>query len=491
MVLKNLTPCIQGDRRHTTDGVDHYSHQPPAHPSMHLLLIYRRACQSLMVIAEAIWLEREQAILNLNGCPEKYSFPAMITSHPNTTIAIKGHNKELNCTARGERPIIIRWEKEDTVIDPDRMFRYSVATKDNGEEVVSTLRIIPADRGDSGFFSCHAINSYGEDRGLIQLTVQEPPDAPELEIREVKARSMNLRWTQRFDGNSLILGFDIEYKNKSDPWDLKQSTRNINPTINQANIVDLHPASVYSIRIYSFNKIGRSESSKELTVSTEEAAPDGPPMDVILEPVTSQSIRVTWKAPRKELQNGVIRGYQIGYRENGPGSNGQYSIVEMKATGDSEVYTLDNLKKFAQYGVVVQAFNRAGTGPSSSEINATTLEDVPSQPPDNMKAVSISSDAVTIIWSPPPRSTLNGVLKGFRVIYWSVHQDGDWGEMQNITTMDSRVELRGLEKFTNYSVQVLAFTQAGDGVRSLVIYAQTKEDILEPKTTFSPTHNLV
>ncbi|XP_038635043.1 Down syndrome cell adhesion molecule-like protein 1 homolog [Scyliorhinus canicula] len=406
--------------------------------------------------------------------------PAMITSHPNTTIAIKGQNKELNCTARGERPIIIRWEKEDTVIDPDRMFRYSVATKDNGEEVVSTLKITPADRGDSGFFSCHAINSYGEDRGLIQLTVQEPPDPPELEIREVKARSMNLRWTQRFDGNSLILGFDIEYKNKSDSWDLKQTTRNINPTINQANIVDLHPASVYSIRIYSFNKIGKSEPSKELTVSTEEAAPDGPPIDVILQPVTSQSIRVTWKAPRKELQNGVIRGYQIGYRENGPGSNGQYSIVEMKATGESEVYTLDNLKKYAQYGVVVQAFNRAGTGPSSSEINATTLEDVPSQPPDNVKAVSISSDVVTIIWSPPPRSTLNGVLKGFRVIYWSVHQDGDWGAMQNITTMENRVELKGLEKFTNYSVQVLAFTQAGDGVRSLVLYTQTKEDIPGP-----------
>lgn len=110
----------------------------------------------------------------------------------------------------------------------------------------------PADRGDSVFFSCHAINSYGEDRGLIQLTVQgthssmceplgakprcghplileaflpvtphlplcpqEPPDPPELEIREVKARSMNLRWTQRFDGNSIITGFDIEYKNKS------------------------------------------------------------------------------------------------------------------------------------------------------------------------------------------------------------------------------------------------------------------------------------
>ncbi|CDQ98880.1 unnamed protein product [Oncorhynchus mykiss] len=186
---------------------------------------------------------------------------------------------------------------------------------------------------------------------------------------------MNLRWIQRFDGNSIITSYDIEYKNKSDTWDHKYTTRNISPTNNQANIVELHPACVYSIRMYSFNKIGRSQPSKELTISTEEAQPDGPPMDVILQPMTSQSIRVTWRAPRKELQNGVIRGYQIGYRENGPGSNGQYSIVEMKATGDSEVYTLDNLKKFAQYGVVVQAFNRAGTGPSSTEINATTLED--------------------------------------------------------------------------------------------------------------------
>uniref|UniRef100_A0A8B9GZ57 Down syndrome cell adhesion molecule like 1 n=1 Tax=Astyanax mexicanus TaxID=7994 RepID=A0A8B9GZ57_ASTMX len=404
--------------------------------------------------------------------------PAMITSHPNTTMAIKGQNKELNCTARGEYPIIIRWERGDTVIDPDRNPRYSITTSPNekSDEVISTLKLKPAERGDSVFFSCHAINSYGEGRGLIQLTVQEPPDPPELEVREVKDRSMNLRWTQRFDGNSIITSYDIEYKNKSDPWELKHATRKISPTNNQANIVELHPASVYSIRMYSYNKIGRSQASKELTISTEEAPPDGPPMDVILQPMTSQSIRVTWKAPKKELQNGVIRGYQIGYRENGPGSNGQYSIVEMKATGDSEVYTLDNLKKFAQYGVVVQAFNRAGTGPSSSEINATTLEDVPSQPPQNVRAITVTSDEAVITWSEPPRMTLNGVLKGYRVVFWSLFPDGEWGEMQNITTTREQVELRGLEKFTNYSVQVLAYTQAGDGVRSNVLYIQTRED---------------
>uniref|UniRef100_A0A8D3DUK2 DS cell adhesion molecule like 1 n=1 Tax=Scophthalmus maximus TaxID=52904 RepID=A0A8D3DUK2_SCOMX len=350
--------------------------------------------------------------------------PAMITSHPNTTMARKGQTKELNCTARGEQPIIIRWERGDTVIDAERNPRYSITINKKGDEVISTLKLNPAERGDSVFFSCHAINSYGEGRGLIQLTVQEPPDPPELEVREVKDRSMNLRWIQRFDGNSIITSYDIEYKNKSDSWDHMYTTRNISPTNNQANIVELHPACVYSIRMYSYNKIGRSLPSKELTISTEEAPPDGPPMDVILQPMTSQSIRVTWRAPKKELQNGVIRGYQIGYRENGPGSNGQYSIVEMKATGDSEVYTLDNLKKYAQYGVVVQAFNRAGTGPSSTEINATTLEDVPSEPPQNVRAISVTSDEAVITWAEPPRLTLHGVLKGYRVVFWSLFPDG-------------------------------------------------------------------
>ncbi|NXS41569.1 DSCL1 protein, partial [Balaeniceps rex] len=428
--------------------------------------------------------------------------PAMITSHPNTTIAIKGQTKELNCTARGERPIIIRWEKGDTVIDPDRNMRYAITTKDNGDEVISTLKV-------RGRGSCtrpgRRVSCWGGGGGQAAQGVpgEDVACPPQRRLGTSPTRTRP-PWHRRIRALTLLLSRSTAFP---DSWDFKQSTRNISPTINQANIVDLHPASVYSIRMYSFNKIGRSEPSKELTISTEEAAPDGPPMDVTLQPMTSQSIQVTWKAPKKELQNGVIRGYQIGYRENSPGSNGQYSIVEMKATGDSEVYTLDNLKKFAQYGVVVQAFNRAGTGPSSSEINATTLEDVPSQPPENVRAISITSDVAVISWSEPPRSTLNGVLKGYRVIFWSLYMDGgersrragdagdpagwrrgadgprlptEWGEMQNITTTRERVELRGMEKFTNYSVQVLAYTQAGDGVRSSVLYIQTKEDIPGP-----------
>lgn len=81
------------------------------------------------------------------------------------------------------------------------------------------------------------------------------------------------------------------------------------------------------------------------------------------------------QAPKKHLQNGIIRGYQIGYREYSAGGNFQFNIISIDTTGDSEVYTLNNLKKFTQYGMVVQACNRAGIGPSSQEIITTTLED--------------------------------------------------------------------------------------------------------------------
>lgn len=45
-----------------------------------------------------------------------------------------------------------------------------------------------------------------------------------------------------------------------------------------------------------------------------------------------------------------------------------------------------------------------------------------------------------------------------------------------MTTSKPSLELDGLEKYTNYSIQVLAFTRAGDGVRSEQIYTRTKED---------------
>uniref|UniRef100_A0AAY4ANP8 Cell adhesion molecule DSCAM n=1 Tax=Denticeps clupeoides TaxID=299321 RepID=A0AAY4ANP8_9TELE len=395
--------------------------------------------------------------------------PAMITSYPNTTYAIKGEKKEMSCTAHGEKPIMVRWEKEAHIINPETN-RYVVTVKEEGDEVASTLQISPTVREDSGFFSCHAINSYGEDRGLIQLIVREPPEPPKVEIGEVRDRTITLRWNMGFDGNSPITGYDIEYKNKSD----------VSSQLNQATIIELHPSTTYNIRMFAKNIIGKSKAGNELTITTDEAVPDGPPQDVQLEAISSLSIKVSWKAPQKHLQNGVIRGYKVGYREYSIGGRNQLIKIPVEATGDPESIILDNLQKFTKYGVVVYAINSVGDGPISQEVFAYTLEDVPSHPPENVQANATSPETIFLSWQTPANETLNGVLQGFRVIYWANLPDGELGEIRNVTTMQPFLKLTGLEKYTNYSIQVLAFTRAGDGVRSKQIFTRTKEDVPGP-----------
>lgn len=57
----------------------------------------------------------------------------------------------------------------------------------------------------------------------------------------------------------------------SDSWDSVQRTRDVSPQLNQATIIDLHPSSTYNIRMYAKNRIGKSEASNELTITTDEA----------------------------------------------------------------------------------------------------------------------------------------------------------------------------------------------------------------------------
>uniref|UniRef100_A0A673GCQ0 Cell adhesion molecule DSCAM n=1 Tax=Sinocyclocheilus rhinocerous TaxID=307959 RepID=A0A673GCQ0_9TELE len=349
--------------------------------------------------------------------------PAMITSYPNTTRAEQGHMTEMSCTAHGEKPIKVRWEKESHIINPD-MSRYVVTVKEVGDEVISTLQILHTVREDSGFFSCITINSYGEDKGIIQLIVQDRPDPPEVEIREVKDRTIALRWTMGFDGNSPITGYDINYKNKSSSWASSQMTKDVSPQLNQATIIELHPASTYNIRMFAKNQIGESRPSNELTITTDEAPPDGAPQDVQLEAISSQSIKVTWKPPLKHLQNGLIRSYQVCYREFGTGGSPQYNTINVDTTGDIETLTLDNLKKYTQYEVRVQAANRAGIGPTSEEITITTLEDVPSRPPENVVTTATTPETISLSWSALSKEALNGMLLGYRVIYWANLPDG-------------------------------------------------------------------
>ena len=77
-----------------------------------------------------------------------------------------------------------------------------------------------------------------------------------------------------------------------------------------------------------------------------------------------------------------------------------------------------------------------------------------------------------VTWLPVPKGHVHGILLGYRLFY-KIEQNRFY---VNVTTVNQSLKLTGLEKFTNYSVRVLAFTRIGDGNVSDPITVSTDQD---------------
>lgn len=49
---------------------------------------------------------------------------------------------------------------------------------------------------------------------------------------------------------------------------------------------------------------------------------------------------------------------------------------------------------------------------------------VPSRPPENVVTTATTPETISLSWAPLPKEALNGMLLGYRVIYWANLPDG-------------------------------------------------------------------
>ena len=73
---------------------------------------------------------------------------------------------------------------------------------------------------------------------------------------------------------------------------------------------------------------------------------------------------------------------------------------------------LSDLREFTEYTFWVSAFNANGEGAYSAEIAASTLSDIPADPPMNVTVEADSSKSLIVRWEPPPKESQNGVITG-------------------------------------------------------------------------------
>ncbi|XP_033607218.1 Down syndrome cell adhesion molecule-like protein Dscam2 isoform X3 [Cryptotermes secundus] len=397
----------------------------------------------------------------------------------------RGSSALLRCQALGDLPISLSWRKEGSFVELQG--RISIKNTSVPEGLVSELTIGAVRAEDGGIYTCFARNEFGHDQTAMHLLVQDAPAPPtDLAIQDCGSRRVTVAWVPpMLDGNSPIMRYLVRYNPIQDTWQGPSQEVTVDGGESKATLDELRPATTYGVRVVAENTLGPGAASQELRVQTDEEAPTGAPRRVTVEAVSSTQLAVSWEPPPEDRWNGILRGHYVGHRELGEveGKHGyNFSEVPWLLDGKGQ-FRLDGLKKFCKYGLVVQAFNGRGSGPMSSEVVAQTLEDVPEASPRDVRCTALSSDKLQVSWQPPPESLVHGVIQGYRLLYEPVpmpvitsDQHDMLGPQTKMTTALTTV-LHDLLKFTNYSVELLAFTRVGDGVKSRRNFCRTKEDV--------------
>ena len=101
---------------------------------------------------------------------------------------------------------------------------------------------------------------------------------------------------------------------------------------------------------------------------------------------------------------------------------------------------------------------------------------VPSSPPSSFSLTAKNSTSITASWQLPPPCTRNGEITGFKLFY----KKKDSTELAIMIPINSggtlTKDVTGLDKYTEYKFQVLAFTSVGDGRNSSAKIKRTLED---------------
>ncbi|XP_076004254.1 protein sidekick-1-like isoform X2 [Genypterus blacodes] len=315
----------------------------------------------------------------------------------------------------------------------------------------------------------------------------ELPGAPSnLVISNISPRTATLAFHPGPNGKTAISRWIVEGQvgkidGKEEEWKILYQKDN-QPDADTLEIPNLTPFTPYRFRMRQVNIVGSSPlSAPSRVIQTLQAAPDTQPSNLTLLSATQTSLHFHWKPLPESQYNSSpeTMGYRLRVQRTDGQGEDRTEEVEGTAGGVSEA-TVENLDPWTKYQAQIQAYNSIGPGPWSSPLTSHTTESVPSGAPVNVTAEAVSSTRILLTWSPLPRSKKNGFILGYKVLYRE--QDSPDPHSVEVVKGEGSVSLLlgVLEKYTTYELQVLGYTQMGDGPPSSPIILGTKEDVPGP-----------
>ncbi|XP_041360358.1 tyrosine-protein phosphatase Lar-like isoform X2 [Gigantopelta aegis] len=367
-------------------------------------------------------------------------------------------------TLKPEKPIFF-WDSQDVMND-------NKLTTISGLQPNQTYTI-----------SALAYSSIGQgpmSHPIQVLTTQGVPFQPiNLHADPISPNDIEVFWDAPQEVDS-ITSYELYYNDSH----FRQNVRiSINPPVEKYKLTDLTPDTVYHIQVSAKSHRGEGPRTPTIQVKTLQYVPEAPPQAVSGRFVDAHRLKVSWKPPRRDKQNGAIQGYQIFYVENDSSDNAFSDAKNETVKGDSREHEIKNLRTWTKYKIWVLAFTRVGKGPPSQPIIVQTDEDVPGEP-KRVRVEAINSTAIFVEWRPP--SNQNGIIRGYQVYYTEVNSNDEPipGKTQRFQdTFDGtkhEAVITSLEPDTRYTIRVAGYTRKGDGIRSRVKIITTKGAVPTP-----------
>ncbi|XP_077593731.1 netrin receptor DCC isoform X2 [Stigmatopora nigra] len=412
---------------------------------------------------------------------------------PLRVTALLGTDAVLECSASGYPTPSIQWRRGEEVIQTWNK-KYSLLAGSN-----LIIRSVTDD--DSGSFICTASNKNHNITASAELSVLVPPQFLNYPTNTYAYESTDIELECAVTGNPTPTILWMKNGEEVIPSDYFQIVDGSN-----LQILGLVKSDEGFYQCIAENIAGSSQAMAQLLLREPEAPPtqyrpvhtpppappapsgtpltyssssDPPPVspspgvalpsaprDLVPVLVSSRFVRLSWRPP--EDTGGSIKTYGIYYSQDGVQRERSVNMSEP----ESLELMVSNLKPEESYSFRVVAYNDVGPGKSSSPLRITTKPDlqVPSKI-ESLRAEALSPTSVQINWETP--SAPNGPILGYRVI-WS---ESLLSKEQSADVNGLHYKLEGLNKFTKYSVRILAINRFGPGTASENIIVTTHSDV--------------
>uniref|UniRef100_A0A8C5DTE2 Protein-tyrosine-phosphatase n=1 Tax=Gouania willdenowi TaxID=441366 RepID=A0A8C5DTE2_GOUWI len=348
-----------------------------------------------------------------------------------------------------------------------------------------------------------------EEDDIIVFTLEDEPESPpkDLAVEDLSPTSVTLMWSVPEKANGVILVYEVLYENET-------HSAVVNTTSNTITLVNLKPFSYYNVFVRAFTRYGHGNQTSDVfqLLSGEDgvdkihiqivlcdmenilyhdimslsplsgfylflfnandvisqvseilhsssfffflfphtSAPDTPPQYLYARKLSDYEVELSWEPPR-EANSEIL----------------YYSVRIWYASPTLPLLPCDKYSE-STYNASVSSWTRLGDGGVLIYISFSTIEAEPSDPPQDINVVNMTTSSITLTWRTPNEP--NGII-----VYYSIYYSENQTLLPESPPVYTLVHLVG---GTNYTLWMTSSTRQGDGgVQSEPITLVLPEDV--------------